>query len=387
MSRTAFRLPFTLLGIPVLLDITFLLFLPLLAWLIAAQIGQFAAVIGLPIDTAALQHSGIRYLLGLVIATAFFVSVVIHELGHSIIARLYNIPVKSITLWLLGGMAQFEQIPRQRGAEAVIAIAGPITSFLLAGLFWALYSLTPATWPASALTLAYIAEVNLVLAIFNLLPAMPLDGGRVLRSLLALRLPFLRATQVAASISKGLAILLGFVGLLVNPWLILIAFFVYIAVNAEMQQTLTADLLHGISVQDLMTRDVKTVTPDLTVDELTERMLQDHVTGYPVVDGQLLGIVTLNNIQQVEPTARVGEIMSSNPVTIPLNSSALDALQRMSQNDYNRLVVTDPEGHIAGIITKTDLMRALQLRMAGLLTHHHPASASGFPHSPSPLSS
>ncbi|HEX2974162.1 MAG TPA: CBS domain-containing protein, partial [Tepidisphaeraceae bacterium] len=255
-----------------------------------------------------------------------------------------------------------------------------------AGLFWGLYHLTPATWPASALTLAYIAEVNLVLAVFNLLPAMPLDGGRVLRSLLALRLPFLRATQVAASISKGLAILLGFVGLLINPWLILIAFFIYIAVNAETQQTLTADLLHGIGVQDLMTRDVKTVTPDLTIDELTERMLQDHVTGYPVVDGQLVGMITLNNIQQVDPAARVGEIMSSNPVTIPLDSSALDALQRMSQNDFNRLVVTDPEGHIAGIITKTDLMRALQLRMAGLLTHHHPATAD-LPHSPSPLSS
>ncbi|MGE5611736.1 MAG: site-2 protease family protein, partial [Bacillota bacterium] len=362
-----------------LLDITFLLFLPLLAWLIAAQIGQFAAALGLPIDTTALQHSGIRYLLGLIIAIALFVSVVIHELGHSVIARLYHVPVKSITLWLLGGMAQFEQMPRQRGAEAVIAIAGPITSFLLAGLFWILYHLSPTTWPAWTLTLAYIAEMNFVLAVFNLLPAMPLDGGRVLRSLLALRLPYLRATQAAANISKGLAILLGLLGLMINPWLILIAFFIYIAVNAETQQTLVADLLHGIGVRDLMTRDVKTVTPDLTIDELTERMIQDHVMGYPVVDGQLLGIVTLRDIQQADPTSRVEQIMSRNPITIPQDSSALDALHRMSQNDFGRLIVTGPAGDMVGIITKTDLMRALQLRMAGLLTHHHPTPLTPAP--------
>jgi Zn-dependent protease len=366
MFRNAFRLPFTLLGIPLLLDLSFLIILPLLAFLIGNQIRLYIENTGLPVNASALQNGLLPYLLGLVAALGLFVSVVIHELGHSIVARTYGVQVKSITLWLLGGMAQFEQMPRQPGGEAVVALAGPLTSFALAAFFWLPLSLIPDSAPATRFTVAYLAQANFVLAVFNLLPALPLDGGRVLRSLLALRLNHLRATQIAASISKFLAFLLFLAGLFYfNIFLMLIAFFIYQAVNAETRQTLIIDLLKDVGVSDLMTRQVKTVPPDLTVEQLKTRMLQDHHLGFPVVDGHLMGLVTLKDVAGADPHTRVDQVMSRQIHTIPQRESAAEAFERMSKNDFARLIVTDDQGQMAGILTKTDLMRALQLRLLG----------------------
>lgn len=367
MFRNAYRLPFTLLGIPVLLDISFLIILPLLAFLIGTQIRQYILATGMPVNPGPLTEGMLPYFLGLVAAIGLFVSVIIHELGHSITARLYGVQVKSITLWLLGGMAQFEQMPRQPGGEAVVAIAGPITSFALAAFFWLALGLIPDSAPATAFTVFYLAQANLVLAIFNLLPALPLDGGRVLRSLMALRLNHVRATQIAASVSKFLAFLLFLAGLVFfNIFLMLVAFFIYMAVNAETQQTLITDLLKDVGVRELMTREVKTVSPDLTVEQLKSRMLQDHHLGFPVVDGNLMGIVTIKDVAGVDPHARVDQVMSRQIQTIPERESAAEAFERMSRNDFGRLIVTDDAGHMAGILTKTDLMRAIQLRMIGM---------------------
>jgi Zn-dependent protease len=132
MFGRAFRLPFRLLGIPVQLDISFILILPLLAWLIGRQVAYWAAIFGIP-DAPILHEGWMPYVLGLIAALGLFISVVIHELGHSVVARLYGVQVKSITLWFLGGVAQFNEIPRQRGAEAIIAIVGPIVSAALGG--------------------------------------------------------------------------------------------------------------------------------------------------------------------------------------------------------------------------------------------------------------
>lgn len=372
MFRTAYRLPFRLLGIPVHLDVTFLLILPILAWMIGRNVGLYIEVLELPIDPTPLQEGMTPFLLGFIAAIGLFVSILVHELGHCVVARRYGVYVKRIILWVLGGLAQFERLPRRRGAEALIAIAGPITSFLVGALCWILFLSVRAN-AMLAFVFAYLSYMNVFLAAFNLLPALPLDGGRVLRSLLALRVPYLRATQVSASISKSLAVLMGLLGFVFfNVFFVLIAFFVYMAVSGESQIAAVSEMLQGIYVQDVMTRKVKTVRPDLGVSDLLQRMLEERHLGYPVLDesGEMVGIITLDDVRglgssQETRNITANEIMSREISTIKESASAWEAFQKMSQNNFRRLMVVDSNGRLTGILSKTDLIRAIQVRTVG----------------------
>ncbi len=372
MIKKVYRLPFRIFGIPVDLDLTFILVLPVLAWLIGSQVGRFVDVFHLQIDAGRLTQGLRPYLIGLVAAIGLFASVLIHELGHSLVGRLYHFRIRSITLWILGGMAQFEKIPRARGAEAVMSIAGPLTSIVVGGVSLLLLHSTPEGWPASRFVLAYLMYMNFLLAGFNLIPALPLDGGRVFRSLLALKLPYLEATRVASSISKFLAIVLGLVGFLsVNIWLILIAFFIYIAVSGEAQQATVTEALRGISVRDVMTHEVHTVAEDMSVAALVHQMFSEHYLSFPVLDGNgdLTGLVTLQDVRKARADGRdegqmkVSEIMARRFDKIREHQSAFDAFQRISRAESGRLVVTDSDGKLSGIISKTDLLRVVQVRM------------------------
>ncbi|MFU8806667.1 MAG: site-2 protease family protein, partial [Bradymonadaceae bacterium] len=310
MFKNAYRLPFKLLGIPLYLDVTFLIILPLFAWLIATQIEVFIEIAQLPIGAAPLVEGLTPYLLGLAAAIGLFISVVIHELGHAATGRVYNVETERITLWLLGGMAQFKEMPRQRGGEAVVAIAGPITSFGLAILGWLLLQVVPPAMGGLYFVLAYVTYMNVALAVFNLIPALPLDGGRVLRSLLALRMSHLRATEVSASISRVLAVALGLFGLLAfNIILILIAFFIYMAGSAESRYAAFTAALENIGVADLMTRQVSTVSPQMSVAELIEKMLREAHLGYPVTDGteHVVGMIELDNVHNAPRETTVQE--------------------------------------------------------------------------------
>lgn len=368
MFRGGYRLPFRLLGIPLHLDPSFLIILPLFAWLISRQIEVYITLFRLPIDPEALKEGYTPFWLGLLAAIGLFASVVVHELGHSVVGRYYGARVKQITLWLLGGVAQFEEIPRQRGAEAVIAIAGPITSIALALVCRLLRSALPPEAYAAQFVVGYLAFMNVALAVFNLIPALPLDGGRVLRSLLALRMPHLRATQTAAGISQVLALLLGLYGFLtLNIFLMLIAFFIYMAGGAETQHTMVAEMLEGIRVHDLMTRAIETVPADMRVADLIEKMMRESHLGYPVVDqhGRLVGMVDLHNLQGVPADAPVEQVMTPDVTTIPERASALEAFRTMSTNNFRRMVVVGIGRDMVGIITKTDLVRAVQVRAVG----------------------
>jgi Zn-dependent protease/predicted transcriptional regulator len=370
MFRKAYRLPFTLLGIPVLLDVTFLVILPIFALSIAGRVDYWAQQVGVA-DHPSLHAPWMPYLLGLITAIGLFVSVLVHELGHSVVARLYGVKVRSITLWLLGGMAQFDEMPRQRGGEAVVAIAGPIVSVavgLLCGLV--LKALPPSAVPAQFVFM-YLASMNVLLAVFNMIPALPLDGGRVLRSLLALRMTHLRATQVAAGVSKVLAIALGLYGLFGGGgiMLVLVAFFVYMAVNSEVRGTMVTELLEGARVADLMSRNVVPVPAGMTVSELAQVMMRERERAFPVVDGdRVVGMVCLEDLQRnpVAPDARVADVMREHVHTIRPDAPAVDAMQRMSRNGYPRLLVVDDSGLLVGTVTDTDLLRAIQMRTTGL---------------------
>lgn len=269
MTGRGWKLPFKLLGIPLSLDPSFALVLPLFAWLIGSQVPAYAELlttIGLEVDGEALARGITPYLLGLTAALGLFASVVVHELGHALTARLYGVQTKGITLWFLGGVAQLEDMPRQRGAEAIVAIVGPITSGALGALFATLLGNVP-MGDGTSFVVAYLAITNVALAVFNLLPALPLDGGRVLRSLLALALPRERATTLAGAVSQVLAIGLGVFGFLsLNLLLMAVAFFVYNAGRAEVQAERLRSAFAGRDVREFMTRDPITIDVTMPLD-------------------------------------------------------------------------------------------------------------------------
>jgi Zn-dependent protease/CBS domain-containing protein len=381
MFGKAWRVPFRLMGIPLLLDWSLLIVLPLFTWTIGNGIKRGAEPMGLGLDLTALRSGATPYVIGLIVVVGLFLSVVIHELGHAITARLYGVRTRSITLWLLGGVAQLEQIPRQRGAEAIVAIVGPIVSLALGGLCLVGLAFVPASLVAAQFVFMYLARINFMLAIFNLLPALPLDGGRVVRSLLAARMDPLRATQIAGRISKVLAVALGLLGILANPWLLFIAFFIYLAVNAETQQTLIEHLLAGVRVRELMNPRVVSVPPHVTAGELTQLMFRERHLGFPVVDesGRLLGIIELSALNGVPPDVPVSQVMSSDVRTIADSAPALEAFNKMARSGFARLIVVDDSRRMVGILCKSDLMRAIQIRAAALAPHREavtPAAAS-----------
>jgi Zn-dependent protease len=352
---------FRLLGIPVHLDLTFLLVLPLLALLIGGNLPLYLELFGLPQDPGLLQGPW-PFLLGLVAALGLFLSVLLHELGHALAAQRLGIRTQRITLWLLGGVAQLERIPREPKKELFIALAGPLVSFALALLF----RLLRQEVGALGFLTHYLALVNLVLGLFNLLPALPLDGGRVYRALLALRHPYARATQKALGMSQAVAVALGLFGLMVfNPFLVLMAFFVYMASRAEAEATLLGQALEGLKVRDLMSPDPIALPKDLPVEELLRLALAHRVSGFPVVVvGGVFGVVGLEGLEGADPLAPVGRYVQE-PLVLSPEDSALKALERMGERGYARALVVEG-GVLLGILSKTDLLRAFQVRLLGL---------------------
>lgn len=366
MRRTSYRLPMRLLGIPVRLDASFVLVLPLFAWLIGSQIPSYVELMrqaGIPIDAAPLQGGATPILLGLFAALGLFASVLVHEIGHALTARLYGVEVREITLWFLGGVAQFDELPKGRGAEAVVAIAGPVTSMALGLLFGLLLGLAGAEGaPALLFVLSYLAVTNAFLALFNLLPALPLDGGRVLRSLLALFLGPLRATRVAVAVSRVIALLLGVWGVLTfQLFVVIIAFFVWNAVAMESRAAVLSDRFEGLTAADLMTSGPITVDDAMPIAQF--RRLGDFRSHpvYPVldVDGRLRGVALMTEARAAPDDATVGAIVRE-AETIAPEAEALEALRRIAASPVGRLVVVDAAGGVNGIVSKSDVMRHLQ---------------------------
>ncbi len=363
----------SLFGIPIKLDLTFLLVLPLFAYLIGAQIGPVVEILnasmGAGIDAAALTTEWwLPYLVGLIAAIGLFVGVTLHELGHSLIAQRYGYPIDSITLWLFGGIAALSEMPEDWKQEFNIAIAGPIVSVLVGVASYLLFVVTPVGFNGTRFVLGYLAVLNVALAIFNMLPAFPMDGGRILRALLARSRPYARATQQAASIGKLFAIFMGLFGLLAfNIILIGVAFFVYIAASAEAQQVTMKAAFEGVTVADIMTpaSDLHTVSPETTIEDLLQRMFRERHTGYPVLEGgHLVGLATLADAREIKPVERdayrVEDVMSTDLKTVEATADASDALEEMQKNGIGRLLVVDREDFV-GLVTRTDVMTALDI--------------------------
>lgn len=363
----------SLFGIPIRLGISFLLILPLLAYLIGSQVGLTVNLIngifGTTLDPEPLTAGLLPWLLGVSASLGLFASVLLHELGHSLVARRYGLETESITLWFLGGLAQFAELPDDWRKEFAIAIAGPVVSVVLGFLFYGSFELLAGGLPAVRFVIGYLAVLNVALAAFNMLPGFPMDGGRVLRAVLSRNRSRLRATRIAAAVGKGFAFLLGIAGVFtLNLFWILIAFFIYIAATSETNQVVMQAAFEGLTVREIMTptAELDTVAPETSIDTLLDRMVRERHTGYPVVDDDdLVGIVTLEDVQERTSDRRdettVNDIMSTDLVTVRPGGEATNALTTLQQEDLGRLLVTEGDDSLAGLISRTDLMTVLEI--------------------------
>ncbi|WP_132059055.1 CBS domain-containing protein [Halorussus amylolyticus] len=360
-------------GIPIKLDLTFLLILPVFAWVIGSQVGLWVDNLnllwGVNLDADVLTVGTTPWILGTIAAVGLFAGVVLHELGHSLVAMRYGFPIDSITLWIFGGIAQLSDQPEDWREEFTIAIAGPAVSIALGVLSYAALFVIPASLPTVRFVVSYLALMNLILAAFNLLPGFPMDGGRVLRALLARNRPFADATRIAAEVGKMFAVLLGLLGIFqFNIILIGIAFFIYIGATSEAQQTVMNTAFRNVRVRDIMTGgdELDVVTPETSVADLLEAMFRERHTGFPVVkNGELVGMVTLEDardVPEVERDAyRVEDVMSKELKTIPASDDAMTAFEQIQQHGIGRLLVIDADGELAGLISRTDLMTAFDI--------------------------
>jgi Zn-dependent protease len=362
-----------ILGIPVRIHYTLWLVFLLIAWSLASGYmpQQYP---GLGVAT--------YWAIGVASALLLFMSVLIHELAHSYIARKNGLPIARITLFFFGGVSEIREEPKNPRLEVKMAAAGPLTSFVIAAIFAVLWylNLMARGWLGLTATLQYAAMINALLGAFNLVPAFPLDGGRVLRGAIWSKSGnLLKATTLASRIGEAFAyaMMLGgllaiFLGDLLNGiWFLFLGWFLRSGSEASKNQTVISEALSGLRVGDVMTHELLTVTPDLTVQQLVSEYFLVHTHGgYPVVrNGTLLGIVTLQCVRAL-PRDRwnnttVGDIMVSceRTVTIQPEASAADAMAKMARERVGRLLVTDIAGQLAGIVTNGDLMRATQVRI------------------------
>ncbi|MCL7413286.1 MAG: site-2 protease family protein [ANME-2 cluster archaeon] len=370
------------MGISIRLHITFLFILILFIY--------YFAVIDLKIGTMVLGFNGMdislteKLLFSTIASILFFSTILLHELSHSFVAKRKGLNIQSITLFVFGGVAQMEEIPRNPKLELTMAAAGPALSLVIGILTYAFYvyfgplevdGIGMNTKNAILITAGIISVYNLVLGIFNLLPAFPMDGGRVLRAFLALWLPYMDATRMAVSIGKTFAFLMGIFGLLtINLILILIAVFVFYGAQGEERETFFAISLEGIKVKDVMTprQDLIYVPPDWTISQLVEAMFRFKHMGYPVqedLDKTTLGIVTFEDVQKVpkehHDSVQVKDIMTRAIISVSPENEAYQALQTIAKHNIGRLLVIKDD-RITGIITMKDIMRNMQFK------HMHP---------------
>ncbi|WP_372480144.1 site-2 protease family protein [Halomicrobium sp. HM KBTZ05] len=361
-------------GIPIKIHISLLVVLPLFAWLLGSgqQIELYAGLIegltGAPLDTDALTVDGaIPWIIGSAAAVGLFVSVALHELGHAWAALRYDLEVESITLWILGGLASLSAIPREWNKEFWIAVAGPATSILTGLACYGALFVIPASQPVVVFVVGWLAVTNVVLAVFNMVPAFPMDGGRVLRALLARNRSYAGATRTAATVGKLFAILFGAAGLLggFNPMLVLLALFIYGAASSESRTVALGDLLEGLTVTDMAAAPDATIEADATVSELVTRMFADRRTEFAVVeDGNVVGVISGDDFRAVAPeereTTTVADLMATDLPTFDGSMPAFDALVALDQARASEAFVSTPDG--TRVVSRTDFAAAMEMR-------------------------
>jgi Zn-dependent protease/CBS domain-containing protein len=356
-----------LVGIPISIHWSWLVVAVLITWTLAATI--------FPDQNPGLSDTT-YWVMGVVAAFLFFVCLLLHELGHALQARREGIEIDGISLWIFGGVARFKGQFPSAGAEFRIAIAGPVVSLVLGVVLmliaWALDM--PESVDGVA---AWLGFINLTLLVFNLIPALPLDGGRVLRSALWARSGDLaQATRTAASVARGFAYLLITVGLaeLVllgsfgGVWLAFVGWFLLMAASAETRYLATRQALGGLRVEDLMVREPATVREDMRLGDFVDGIVWSRrFTTYPVVDnGRAVGLLPFRSVAEVPRSEWDARIVRDSmvpleqmPVFDP-DEPLIDALERLGGSELNRGLVLE-DGRLVGLLSITDVARALEI--------------------------
>lgn len=366
-----------LFGIPIYLHFTFLLVIPLFAWIIGSQIETtvqlLARIFSVTIDPSLITMGAVPYLLGALVALGLFAGVLVHEIAHSLIAKRRGIRINNITLFLFGGVSSMEEGTPDPKVELPMALAGPLTSLGLGILSIGIIYLIPLVIGAPGIAgvlvflFAYLGLLNVILFAFNLLPAFPMDGGRVLRAYLAQRMPVTQATRIASEIGKAFAIFFGIFGFLAfNPILIIIAFFIYIGASQESSAVRYTSLLQDLTLGAVMSTPVMTVSPQTPVPVMLEQMYATKHLGFPVIDrGMVVGMITLSDLHRASPIDRdalqVRDLMTRQVVSLPPQAPVAEALRVMSERNIGRIPVLE-DGNLVGLVTRTDIIKVMQLR-------------------------
>jgi Zn-dependent protease/predicted transcriptional regulator len=363
---------FKLFGFEVRVDASWLIIAALIVWSLAA--GFF------PWEYPGLSR-GAYFWMGAAGALGLFGSIVVHELFHSLVARKHDLPMKGITLFVFGGVAQMGGEPQSPKVEFLMAIAGPIASILIGFLFYFLKLAVEPTWPVAVVgVIAYLGWINWVLAAFNLIPAFPLDGGRVLRSALWHFKGDLRnATRIASLIGSGFGVLLIAFGvyqlllgsLIAAVWYFMLGMFLRAASRESYQEVMIRSLLRGEPIRRFMHTNPITVPPDISLQELVDGYVYRYdYKMFPVVtDGDhLQGCVSASDVKEIPreewPHHRVGEVVKPCSIanTVDADADAMNALAKMRENGVSRLMVTDRDRLLA-VVSLRDLRHFLAAKL------------------------
>src|SRR6478752_6424734 len=322
-------------GTVVRVHLTFLLFL---AWIFAASYASGGAATAWD---------------SLVFMVLLFLCVLLHEFGHIFTARAFNVPTPYVTLLPIGGVAQLERIPEEPWEEFLIAIAGPMVNIVIVVVLMVLFGAQLQPSAAAAVDnmkiplVDRLAAVNLFLALFNMIPAFPMDGGRVLRAALASKLGYVRATEIAAGIGQFVAIALGFIGLLYNPILIFIAIFVYLAAASEAHMVALRAVSRGVPVSHAMMTQFASLAPQAHLDEAVQTLLATGQGEFPVVDaagkpvGMLDKAALIRALKTLGPDARVADAMNAEFPTLGQRATLEQAFKLLQQKQAPAVGVTD----------------------------------------------
>ena len=366
--KTSFQIG-RIIGISIKVHFSFIIILALFAWAFAAE--SFS-IFGFSIGFGSLPLSfSLQFLLGIIVAVLLFACVLLHELGHSYITQRFGYKINGITLFIFGGVSQTEEIPRNPKQEMSIAIIGPAVSFFIGFVLYLVYSFINSLSGSLSLQIVSISFgtlsfYNLLLAGFNLIPAFPIDGGRVLRAGLAMRMDYGKATKLASGFGKTVAIFMAVFGIFYNIWLTFIAIFIYFGASQEEQALGVSLALENVKVKDIMTPNVESVSPDMSLRKLSDYMFAHKHLGYPVIENdKIIGTVSVMDLRGVgkdsQDSVLIKDVMHKNFLSISPEDDAIDAFKIMARNHNDKLIVQE-NGHTIGIISWSDVLHAIKMK-------------------------
>ena len=320
------------------------------------------------------EHSAAAALVGALFVVALFACIVLHELGHALTAKRFGIRTRDITLYPIGGVSRLERIPEEPRQELLVGLAGPAVNLVIAAAIAAIVAASQGLVPLRELTftrgpfLERLLLANLFIAGFNLLPAFPMDGGRVLRALLATRMSYLRATEIAASVGQSMAFLFGLVGLFTNPFLVFIALFVWLGASSEAAMAQMRAAFSGIPVSRAMVTEFASLAPGDPLRKAVDLTLAGTQSDFPVLEGgRPVGILTqgelLAGLAQRGAEARVADVMRPVQETVDPREM-IDAVFARLQGTESRTIPVVRGGEVVGLLTQDNLGELVRIQAA-----------------------